>query len=320
MLDKSDPIGDMEQDMGYFRTSLMLAALTALFMGVGWLLGGTAGMAIALGVAVAMNFYAFWNSDRLALSRHNAEMVSASSHPQLYALVTELADRAGLPPPKIAVIQSAAPNAFATGRSPEKGVVAVTTGLLDLLNPDELAGVIAHELAHIQHRDTLTMTIAATIGGAISMLAQFALFFGGGRNRGVLGFIGVILAALLAPIAAMLIQMLVSRSREYVADRTGAEISGAPLVLASALQKLSARAGRVEMATAERNPASAHLFIVNPLSGARMDNLFSTHPSAENRIAALRAMAETMPPRPHRAAATRQNSMPVVRRRRGPWA
>jgi len=310
----------MEQDMGYFRTSLMLAALTALFMGVGWLLGGTAGMAIALGVAVAMNFYAFWNSDRLALSRHNAEMVSASSHPQLYALVTELADRAGLPPPKIAVIQSAAPNAFATGRSPEKGVVAVTTGLLDLLNPDELAGVIAHELAHIQHRDTLTMTIAATIGGAISMLAQFALFFGGGRNRGVLGFIGVILAALLAPIAAMLIQMLVSRSREYVADRTGAEISGAPLVLASALQKLSARAGRVEMATAERNPASAHLFIVNPLSGARMDNLFSTHPSAENRIAALRAMAETMPPRPHRAAATRQNSMPVVRRRRGPWA
>ena len=246
MLDKSDPIGDMEQDMGYFRTSLMLAALTALFMGVGWLLGGTAGMAIALGVAVAMNFYAFWNSDRLALSRHNAEMVSASSHPQLYALVTELADRAGLPPPKIAVIQSAAPNAFATGRSPEKGVVAVTTGLLDLLNPDELAGVIAHELAHIQHRDTLTMTIAATIGGAISMLAQFALFFGGGRNRGVLGFIGVILAALLAPIAAMLIQMLVSRSREYVADRTGAEISGAPLVLASALQKLSARAGRVE--------------------------------------------------------------------------
>jgi len=320
VLDKSDPIGDMEQDMGYFRTSLMLAALTALFMGVGWLLGGTAGMAIALGVAVAMNFYAFWNSDRLALSRHNAEMVSASSHPQLYALVTELADRAGLPPPKIAVIQSAAPNAFATGRSPEKGVVAVTTGLLDLLNPDELAGVIAHELAHIQHRDTLTMTIAATIGGAISMLAQFALFFGGGRNRGVLGFIGVILAALLAPIAAMLIQMLVSRSREYVADRTGAEISGAPLVLASALQKLSARAGRVEMATAERNPASAHLFIVNPLSGARMDNLFSTHPSAENRIAALRAMAETMPPRPHRAAATRQNSMPVVRRRRGPWA
>ncbi|UPH72023.1 zinc metalloprotease HtpX [Abyssibius alkaniclasticus] len=306
--------------MGYFRTSLLLAALTALFLGLGWLLGGGFGVVIALIFAMGTNFYAWWNSDTLALSRHNAEMISGANNPDLFRLVGELADAAGLPHPKVAVISADAPNAFATGRNPDNATVAVTTGLLAILDRDELAGVIAHELAHIEQRDTLTMTIAATVGGAISMLAQFALFFGGGRDRGAFGIIGVILGAILAPIAAMLIQMMVSRGREYVADRRGAEISGAPLALASALQKLSARAGRIEMETAERAPASAHLFIVNPLSGARMDNLFSTHPNPENRIAALRALAETMPRRQPRETARRAGSVPLVRRRKGPWA
>ncbi|MEX0970404.1 MAG: M48 family metalloprotease [Paracoccaceae bacterium] len=306
--------------MGYFRTSLLLAALTALFLGLGWLLGGGFGVAIAFIFAMGTNFYAWWNSDTLALSRHNAEMVSGANNPELLGLVRELADEAGLPHPKVAVIRSDAPNAFATGRNPHNATVAVTTGLLGLLDRDELAGVIAHELAHIEQRDTLTMTIAATVGGAITMLAQFALFFGGGRNRGAIGFVGILLGAILAPIAAMLIQMMVSRGREYVADRRGAEISKAPLALASALQKLSARAGRIEMETAERAPASAHLFIVNPLSGARMDNLFSTHPNPENRIAALRALAETMPRQNTQKAGRRTGTIPAVRRRKGPWA
>lgn len=301
--------------MGFFRTSLMLAALTALFMAVGYALGGGAGVVIALVFAAATNLYAWWNSDRLALARHNAQAVTSASHPALYNLVNQLADSANMPRPQIAIIRSTAPNAFATGRDPSHGTVAVTTGLLDVLNENELAGVIAHELAHIRHRDTLTMTIAATLGGAIAMLAQFAFFFGRGRDRGPLGIVGVLLAALFAPMAAMLIQMMVSRGREYAADRAGALISGVPLALASALEKLAALSGRIEMESAERNPATAHLFIVNPLTGARMDNLFATHPNPANRIAALRAMAADMPPRP-----TTRNPIPQVRRRKGPWA
>ncbi|HMQ92956.1 MAG TPA: zinc metalloprotease HtpX [Amaricoccus sp.] len=298
--------------MNYFRTMLLLAAMTALFMGVGWLIGGTGGMLIALLFAVGTNAFAFWNSDRLALSMHHAEPVTRASAPDLHAMVSELAANAGLPMPKIYLVRSDQPNAFATGRNPANGAVAVTTGILQLLDRDELRGVIAHELAHIRNRDTLTMTVAATVAGAISMLAQFGFFFGHSNNdRNPLGPIGVLLAVLFAPLAAMLIQMTISRTREYSADRLGAEISGDPLGLAGALRKISSYAGRLELPSAERNPASASMFIVNPLTGARMDNLFSTHPNVENRIRALEAMAGGMGPGP----ALRESSIPVTGRR-----
>lgn len=302
--------------MNYVKTAMLLAALTALFMGVGWLVGGTGGMVIAFVFALATNAFAFWNSDRLALSMHGARPVERAEAPELYDLVAQLAARAGIPMPRLYVIDSPQPNAFATGRSPERGAVAVTTGLLRTLSREELAGVIAHELAHIRNRDTLVMTIAATVAGAISMLAQFGLFFGGGRDRGPLGFVGVLLAVILAPIAAMLIQMMISRTREYAADRGGAEICGNPLWLASALAKIARTAPRYEMETAERNPATAHLFIYNPLSGRGMDNLFSTHPSVENRIRALEEMAREMGVAPG-AASVAGVAGPV--RRAGPW-
>jgi heat shock protein HtpX len=297
--------------MNYFKTMLLLAALTALFMGVGYLIGGTGGMIIALGFAIATNAYAFWNSDKMALRMHNAQPVTRASMPEFYDMVAELARNAELPMPKVYVIQTDQPNAFATGRNPENAAVAATTGLLRTLDRDEVAGVMAHELAHVKNRDTLIMTIAATVAGAIAMLAQFGFFFSrasGGRNN-PLGPIGVLLSVLLAPLAAALIQMLISRTREYSADRLGAEIARDPMGLASALRKISGAAKRVEMQSAERNPASAHLFIVNPLSGARMDNLFSTHPSTENRIRALEALASGMPGR-----ATRSSPMPRVSR------
>jgi heat shock protein HtpX len=310
--------------MNYAKTMMMLAAMTALFLSVGWLIGGTAGALIALVIAIATNGYAFWNSDRLALAAHKARAISADAEPGLHRLVEGLARRAGLPMPQLYVIEQDQPNAFATGRSPERAAVAVTTGLMRQLNREELAGVVAHELAHIKHRDTLIMTVAATVAGAISMLAQFGLFFG--RGRGGLGILGAILAALMAPIAAMLIQMTISRTREYSADRLGGEICGNPLSLASALAKIAGGPGRVEMATAESHPASAHLFIVNPLSGRHMDGLFTTHPKTENRIAALRQQAVEMgrtadlgelgAPEP------RQWGTPVTRSRdsgRGPW-
>ena len=278
--------------MNLFKTMLLLAALTALFMGVGYLIGGTAGMLIAFLFAIGTNAFAWWNSDRVALRMHNAEPVTRASAPELYDMVGRLAGRAGLPMPKVFLIRSDQPNAFATGRNPENAAVAATTGILQALSREELEGVIAHELAHVKNRDTLTMTIAATVAGAISMLAQFGFFFGGGRSRdNPLGPFGVLLAVLFAPLAAMLIQMTISRTREYSADRMGAEISGNPLGLASALRKISAYARQIPMPSAERNPASAPLFIINPLSGQRMDNLFSTHPSTENRIRALEAMA-----------------------------
>ncbi|AKR57475.1 Zn-dependent protease [Devosia sp. H5989] len=278
------------------RTGVLLAALTALFMGVGYLIGGSSGMMIALGVAVVTNLFGYWNADKMVLRMQNAQPVDPRSAPDLYNMVEGLARNAGLPTPAIYLIHTDQPNAFATGRNPQNAAVAVSTGLLQRLEPREVAGVIAHELAHIRNRDTLTMVITATVAGAISMLAQFGLFFGGGNNNrdNPLGGIGTLLAVLVAPLAAMLVQMAISRTREYEADRDGARISGDPLALASALSKIATAAPRTVNVGAERNPAMAHLYIINPLSGARMDNLFSTHPDTGNRIDALRKLAESM--------------------------
>ncbi len=278
--------------MNWMRTALLLAAMTALFMGVGYMLGGSTGIVIAFIAAAVMNLVSFWNADRMVLSMHHARPADDGSAPELVALVGELAANAGLPMPRVHIIDNPQPNAFATGRDPHHAAVAVTTGLLSRLSRDEVAGVIAHELAHIENRDTLIMTVTATIAGAISMLGNFAFFMGGSRDRdNPFGFLGVLFAMIVAPFAAMLVQMAISRTREYAADRRGAEISGQPLALAGALAKISGLAGRIVNEDAERNPASAHLFIVNPLSGQAVDNLFSTHPAPQNRIAALERMA-----------------------------
>ena len=275
--------------MSYLRTAILLAGLTALFMGVGYLIGGPDGAIIAFFVAAAMNFFAYWNGDRIVLSMHGAQEVDEQMAPDLLRVVADLAHRAGLPMPRVYVIDNPQPNAFATGRNPAHAAVAATTGLLNMLSPDELAGVISHELAHVRNRDTLLMTVTATIAGAVSMLAQFGMLFRGGRRdrNGGIGAIGTLLMVVMAPLAAMLVQMAISRTREYAADEMGARISGNPEALASALAKIDAAARRIENISAEQNPATAPLFIINPLSGARMDNLFSTHPSTENRIAAL---------------------------------
>lgn len=275
---------------GYARTALLLAALTALFMAVGYMLGGIGGTLIALAVAVAMNVFAYWNSDQVVLRMHNARAVDDRTAPQLVGMVRQLAERGGLPMPRVYIIDTPQPNAFATGRNPENAAVAATTGLLKALSSEEVAGVMAHELAHIRNRDTLVMTITATLAGALSMLANFALFFGGNRNN-PLGIVGVLLMAILAPLAAMLVQMAISRSREYEADRVGAEICGRPLWLASALQRIDGLARQIDNHVAERNPATAHMFIINPLHAHAVDGLFSTHPNTANRIAALRRMA-----------------------------
>jgi len=278
--------------MNYAKTALLLAAMTGLFLAVGFLIGGEAGALMALVLAGGMNLFAWWNSGRMILSRHGAREIDRRTAPELWDMTAGLARNAGLPMPKLYVMDNEQPNAFATGRGPEDAVVAVTTGLVRSLSREELAGVIAHELAHVKNRDTLIMTLAATLGGAISFLAQFGLFFGGGRERGPLGFVGVLLAALLAPLAAMLIQMTISRTREYAADRAGARICGNPLWLASALNRIAGGGGRRRvMESAERDPSSAHMFIVNPLAGRGMDSLFSTHPATENRVAALEALA-----------------------------
>jgi heat shock protein HtpX len=279
----------------FIRTGVLLAVMTALFMAVGYFIGGQSGMMIAFGVAVVMNLISYWNADKLVLSVQGARPVDPRSAPDLYQMVERLARNAGLPMPRIYLIDTQQPNAFATGRNPQNAVVAVSTGLLQALEPREVAAVIAHELAHIRSRDTLTMTVTATLAGAISMLAQFGLFFGGGNNRdNPLGGIGALLMVFLAPVAAALVQMAVSRTREYEADKDGAEISGDPLALASALGKISQYAKRIVNVPAERNPAMAHLYIANPLTGQRMDNLFSTHPAPENRIAALQRIATEM--------------------------
>lgn len=275
--------------MNYLRTGMLLAAMTALFMGIGFMIGGQSGMVIAFVIAAGMNVFSYWNSDRMVLAMHHAQEVDERQAPELYGMVRTMAARAELPMPKVYIINNPQPNAFATGRNPENAAVAATTGLLDMLSREEVAGVMAHELAHVKNRDTLIMTITATIAGAISMLANFALFFGGNRNN-PLGLVGNILMMILAPLAASLVQMAISRTREYAADRMGAQICGNPMWLASALQKIAGGAARVVNHDAENNPATAHMFIINPLSGQNMDNLFSTHPNTNNRIAALREM------------------------------
>ena len=264
--------------------------MTALFLAIGAMLGGEAGMLIALAVALAMNVFAYWNSDRMVLSMYGAREVTERDAPSYYRLVRQLADRANLPMPRVYIIENDQPNAFATGRNPENAAVAATTGLLRILSHEEIAGVMAHELAHVKNRDTLIMTITATIAGAISMLANFALFFGGNRNN-PLGIVGAILIMILAPLGAALVQMAISRTREYAADAEGAAICGHPLWLASALAKLEQGAEAIDNEEAEANPATAHMFIINPLHGRSMDNLFSTHPNTANRIAALRELA-----------------------------
>lgn len=276
--------------MNYFRTALLMSVMTALFVGIGYMLGGAGGMGIAFLLALGMNLFAYWNSDTMVLRMHNAQPVDEASAPGFHQLVRELAGRAGLPMPKVYLIQEDQPNAFATGRNPENAAVAATTGLINMMSKEELAGVMAHELAHIRNRDTLIMTITATIAGAIGMLANFAFFFGNNRDN-PLGFVGIILMMIVAPFAAMLVQMAISRTREYSADAGGAEICGRPEWLASALQKMEQAAGQIDNRTAEANPGTAHVFIINPLHARAVDGLFSTHPSTANRVARLMEMS-----------------------------
>jgi heat shock protein HtpX len=289
--------------MNTLRTGILMAALTGLFLAVGALVGGGTGMLIAFAMALAMNLFAYWNSDKVLLSMYGAQQVDAGSAPDLYRLVERLARQAGLPMPKVYITENPQPNAFATGRDPDHAAVCVTTGLLNQVSQEELAGVLAHELGHVKHRDTLTMTITAVMAGAISMLANMAFFMGGSRDRDhPLGMVGVLLVTLLAPIAAVLVQAAISRSREFEADRAGAEITGRPMWLASALGQIERAAERTPNYPADANPATAHMFIVNPLHGG-ISGLFATHPPTEERIARLRAMAGN-------------DATPV---RKGPW-
>jgi heat shock protein HtpX len=314
--------------MNMARAGLLLAGMTGLFLAVGYLIGAQQGMVIAFFVALAMNAFAYWNSDKMVLSMYGAKPVDRSSAPRFYAIVEQLAQRAQLPMPRVYIIDNPQPNAFATGRDPEHAAVAATTGLLNILDEREVAGVMAHELAHVKNRDTLIMTITATLAGAIGMLANFAMFFRGGDGRNnPLGAVGGILVMILAPMAAMLVQFAISRTREYGADEGGAAISGDPLALASALAKLEQGARHVPNHAAEANPATAHLFIVNPLSGKGADNLFSTHPSTANRVARLRAMTGRNPVNAGRddngpwgpATEVRTSSSSGPRRPKGPW-
>ncbi len=313
--------------MNHIKTFVLLAGLTALFVGAGYMIGGPTGMLIALVFALGLNLFSYWNADKIVLRMYGAVEVDAS-HPEplvraYVADIEDLARRAGLPRPRITVIDSEQPNAFATGRDPDHAAVAASTGLLGLLDRDEIRGVMAHELAHVKNRDTLTMTVTATIAGAISALANFAFFFGGSREDDERpgGLVGTIALAILAPIAAMLVQMAISRSREYEADRVGAQIAGDGRALARALEKIEAyaRGGAVNV-EAERNPATAHLFIINPLSGPRAngggDNLFSTHPATHNRVEALLRLGVSQATRGRVGTA-----VPVGDGRRiGPWS
>jgi heat shock protein HtpX len=311
--------------MNHFKTFALLAALTALFMGLGYLIGGATGMLIALVFAGGMNLFSYWNADKIVLKMYRAQPVD-ESHPNAVVRayvgdVLQMARDAGLPRPVVAIIPNDQPNAFATGRNPANAAVCATTGLLDMLTRDEIRGVMAHELAHVKNRDTLTMTVTATVAGAIAALANFALFFGGGDDRERPGgLIGALALMFLAPMAAGLVQMAISRTREYEADRVGAEIAGDPAALASALQKIEGFSKRIVNTTAERNPASGQLFIINPLAGRGADNLFSTHPATGNRVRALVELGAKMggaARRPHFAGATSVPSTPVSPR--GPW-
>jgi heat shock protein HtpX len=279
----------------WFKTSLLMAAIVALFGVVGMALGGKTGMLIALVFAGAMNLWAYWYSDRIVLRMYNAREVDETSAPQFYGMLRELAGRAGLPMPKVYLIDEPQPNAFATGRNPENAAVAATTGILELLTGRELRGVLAHELAHVKHRDTLISTISATIAGAISSLANFGLFFGGGNEEGERHVHPVlaVVVMLLAPIAAMLIQFAISRSREFGADRGGAEISRDPQALASALEKIERYARGLPLRTTEAHPETAQMMIINPLSGEGLKGLFSTHPDTRERVARLLALARS---------------------------
>lgn len=310
--------------MNYMRTAVLLAALTAFFLAVGYLLGGRSGLVLALVVALGMNVFAYWNSDQMVLRMSGAREVGPQEAPELYGIVQQLAQRAGMPMPRVYIIDEDQPNAFATGRSPEHAAVCANSGLLRLLSREEVTGVLAHELSHVHNRDTLTMTIAATLSGAIGMLASFGGLFGGGRdetgNR-LASPVVAIAAMFLAPLAASLVQMAISRSREFEADRMGAELTGNPLWLASALRKLERGTEQIPNATADAHPAMAHLYIANPLSGSGLASLFSTHPPMDERIARLEAMAgrplgSMEPPRPQ--ASSPWGSAPQAPRR-GPW-
>lgn len=306
--------------MNMFRTAMLIAVLTAIFMAVGYLLGGAGGMVIAFLVAAGLNLFSYWNADKLVLRMNRAREVDERTAPEFHAMIKRLSANAGLPMPRVYVVDNPQPNAFATGRNPQHAAVAATTGLLNSLSYDEIAAVMAHELGHVRNRDTLVMTITATIAGAISMLANFAWFMGGSRNsNNGAGIIGVLLAVIVAPLAALMVQMAISRTREYSADRAGAEITGQPRALANALARIANAAQRIPNMDAERNPAMAHLFIINPLSGQRMDNLFSTHPSTENRIAALMQMeGDFGGVRPARVAVPRVGTTGPASSR-GPW-
>lgn len=276
------------------KTAVLMAAITALFMAIGRLLGGQQGMVLALLVALGMNFFSYWFSDKMVLRMYNAQEVDAQTAPQFYRLVQELAANAGLPMPRVYLINEDAPNAFATGRNPEHAAVAATTGILRVLSERELRGVMAHELAHVKHRDILISTISATMAGAIGMLANFAMIFGGRDEEGrPVNPVVSILVMILAPIAASLIQMAISRAREFEADRGGAEISGDPVALANALQKIQRYAQGIPLETAEAHPETAQMMIMNPLSGRGLSGLFSTHPSTEERVERLMALAQT---------------------------
>jgi len=277
----------------WFKTSLLMAAIMALFGAIGMLLGGAGGMLLALLIAGGMNVWAYWYSDKMVLKMYNAQEVDATSAPQFYTMIQELAGRAGLPMPRVYLIDEAQPNAFATGRNPEHAAVAATTGILQLLSERELRGVMAHELAHVKHRDILISTISATIAGAISSIAQFGLLFGGGSGNGERNVhpVVAILIMIVAPLAAALIQFAISRSREYEADRGGAEISGDPMALAAALGKIERYARGLPMDVADQHPETAQMMIINPLSGGDFRGLFSTHPATAERIARLHALA-----------------------------
>lgn len=274
---------------GYLKTTVLMAGLTALVGALGYAVGGPNGLAIALLVAAAMNMWAWYNSDKAVLAHYNAREVGMEDAPKLVEMIARLSSRAELPMPKVYIIDNEQPNAFATGRNPENAAVAITTGLMRRLDADEIEGVMAHELAHVKHRDTLIMTVTATLAGALSMLANFAMFFGGSRDsegRPASPIVSI-LVMILAPLAATVVQMAISRSREYEADRLGAEISGKPRSLATALEKIAGIAGQVVNRDAENNPASAHLFIINPLHVHAIDGLFSTHPPTTERIRRL---------------------------------